>query len=182
MKAPALVAGAALVALVLAGCGGDNSSSSSAASSATTAAASASGSNASTTTPSFTGNGSAAFCAFAKDLQSSDIGNSLNGDSTNVKDDLAKVRDAMNQAKDKAPDEIKADVATVAEAFQKYDDLLAKYGYDPQKLTDAAQKDPQVLAQATAVLSDPKYEAASDRVSAYAEQVCGLKDDTSTTG
>jgi hypothetical protein len=177
MKAPAFVAGAALVALVLAGCGGDNSSPS-AAQSPTGAASS---SNGSTTTPSFTGSGSSDFCNFAKDLQSSDIANSLNGDSTNVKNDLAKVRDALSQAKAKAPAEIKADVATVADAFQKYDDLLAKYGYDPQKLTAAAQKDPQVLAQATAVLDDSKFAAASERVSAYAEQVCGIKDDTSTT-
>jgi hypothetical protein len=175
MKAPALVAGAALVALVLTGCGGDNSSST-AASSPTTAA-----SNANATTPSFTGSGSSDFCNFAKDLESSDIANSLTGDSTNVKDDLAKVRAALAQAKAKAPDEIKADVATVADAFQKYDDLLAKYGYDTQKLTDAAQKNPQVLAQATAVLDDSKFAAASERVSAYAQQVCGIKDDTSTT-
>ena len=125
MKAPALVAGAALVALVLTGCGGDNSSST-AASSPTTAA-----SNANATTPSFTGSGSSDFCNFAKDLESSDIANSLTGDSTNVKDDLAKVRAA--------------------------------------------------LAQATAVLDDSKFAAASERVSAYAQQVCGIKDDTSTT-
>ncbi len=181
MKAPALVAGAALVALVLAGCGGDNSSPS-AQSPTTTAAGGTSGSNASTTSPSFSGSGSSDFCNFAKDLQNSDIGSSLDSDnSTNLKADLDKVRDALSQAKDKAPAEIKADVATVADEFQKYNDILAKYDYDPQKLTDAAQKDPQVLQQATAVLGDPKYQAASDRVSAYAEQVCGIKDDTSTT-
>jgi hypothetical protein len=200
MKASGLIAGGALVALLLAGCGGDNSASVSSATttdrSATTAEASsattsggssrattASSTNgsvdASTTTPSFKGNKNSDFCNAAKDIASGDLANALSGDSPDLKAGFQKASDALAKAKDTAPSEIKQDVVTVADAFKKYSDFLAQYDYDIAKLTAAAQKDPKVLQQATEGLSDPKIDEANNRIVAYAEQVCGITTSTS---
>jgi hypothetical protein len=180
MKASGLIAGGALVALLLAGCGGDNSASVSNAttsggnSSATTASSSDSSDDSSSSTPSFSGDKNSDFCAAAKDIASGDLANALSGDNPDLKAGFQKASDALAKAKDTAPSEIKQDVATVADAFKKYSDFLAQYDYDIAKLTAAAQKDPQVLQQATASLSDSKVDEANNRIVAYAEQVCGI--------
>jgi hypothetical protein len=198
MKASGLVAGAALVGLLLAGCGGDNapsvsatsvsattaaraSATTSAGGSATTSGGSSGGSTAttsgggdSTTTPSFSGNKNSDFCNVAKEITSSDFGSALSDSNPDLKAGLSQVNDALARAKDSAPSEIKADVTTLADALKKYTDFLAKYDYDVAKITQAAQKDPTVLQQATEALSDPKIEQASTRIEAYATQVCGI--------
>jgi hypothetical protein len=177
MKASGLVAGGALVALLLAGCGSDNSPSVSANSSgAATTTASSSGS---TTTPSFKGDKNSDFCKVAKDLASGDVAESLSGDNPDLKTGLQKANEALDKAKNSAPSEIKQDVTTVADQLKKYSDLLAQYDYDISKLTAAAQKDPKVLQQATDVLGNPNLEAANSRIVAYSEQVCGVTTSTS---
>jgi hypothetical protein len=181
MKASGLIAGGALVALLLAGCGGDNSAS---VSSATTSRGSATTSGASsasgtTTTPSFKGDKNSDFCDVAKDIASGDIANGLTADTSDMKSGIQKANDTLAKAKDSAPTEIKQDVATVADAFKKFSDLLAKYDYDLGKLSAAAQKDPQLQQQATDVLNDSKVEDANNRIVAYAEQVCGVTTPTS---
>ena len=188
MKASGLIAGGALVALLLAGCGGDNSASvssattsggSATASSATTASSSDSANNANTTAPSFTGDANSDFCSFVKDIANSDFAANLGEDSSKLKDDLQQVDDVMSKALSKAPAEIKDDLATVANGIKQYRDFLAQYDYDVAKITAAAQKDPTVLQKVTDAFSDPKFEQASTRVEAYGQQVCGLS--TSTT-
>jgi hypothetical protein len=190
MKASRLVAGGALVALLLAGCGSDNSPSVSANSpgAATTEARSDgssattggdSSSSGSTTTPSFTGDKNSEFCKVAKDLASGDVAESLSGDNPDLKTGLQKANDALDKAKNSAPSEIKQDVATLADQLKKYSDLLAQYDYDISKLTAAAQKDPKVLQQATDVLGNPNLEVANSRIVAYSEQVCGVTTSTS---
>jgi hypothetical protein len=192
MKASGLVAGAALVALLLAGCGGDNSPSvsvttataaggsatTSASGSATTASGGSSG--ATTTSPSYSGNANSDFCNLAKDLSSSDFANSLSDSNTDLKATLDKLNDAINSAKDKAPSEIKNDVATLATAFKQYRDFFAQYDFDVAKLTAAAQKDPKVLQQATDMLSSSDIETADAHITAYAQQVCGISPDTTS--
>jgi hypothetical protein len=182
VKVSGLATGAAVIAVLLVGCGSDNSpkaipvatspatTSSGSDSSATTSG----GSDASTTTPTFEGGGSGEFCDFAKDIESSDLANSLGDDSTNLKENFGKIDDVLAKATEKAPSEIKADVETLAAGMKKYEDFLAKYDYDIVKLTEAAQKDPKVLEEATDALSDPRFEEASTRISAYAEQVCAI--------
>jgi hypothetical protein len=193
MKASALAAGAALVGVLLAGCGGENSGATKLTPGATTPASSAAttatskatsngtnGTNGSTTTPSFKGDSNNAFCSFAKDMQSSDVGDLNSDDPATLKANLTKLRNTMQQAVAKAPSDIKADVATLADVFSKYNDLLAKYDYDGQKLSAAAQKDPTILKQATDLITNGNFEQAANRVETYAEQVCGIQD-TSTT-
>jgi hypothetical protein len=197
MKISVLAAAAALTALLLAGCGGDNSSvatattsaggstatTSNSASSATTSSSDSSGTTAEpaadTTAPSFQGNSDNAFCQTARDLQASDIGSTLSGEG-NVKAGLEKIQAAINDLKNKAPNEIKADVNTLATGIQKLNDFYAKYDYDPTKLAAAAQKDPTIL-QSLSDFNNAEFTAATDRITAYGEQVCGISDTTETT-
>jgi hypothetical protein len=193
MKASGLIAGGALVALLLAGCGGDNSASVSSAttsggsssattsgdsSSATTASSTNSSDDASTSTPSFSGDKNSDFCTYIKDIANSDLAANLGEDSSKLKDDLSQINDVLSQAQSKAPAEIKGDLATVANGIKQYRDFLAQYDYDVAKLTAAAQKDPTVLQKVTDAFSDPKYEQATARIEAYGQQVCGI---TTTT-
>jgi hypothetical protein len=170
----------------LAACGGSSSSSSS----KTTAKATTPGNvgtNGSTDNTSsdgsitidttFTGAGSAAVCNYAKDLQAADFsGGTTSG--TDLKASFTKIEDVFNNIKDKAPDEIKADVNTMFSAYQKLIDLYKKYDYDTAKLTAAAANDPAIAAQ-FASISSADITAATARVSAYFSNVCGLT--TATT-
>jgi hypothetical protein len=199
MKIPALTAVAALSVLLIAGCGGDNKSvtatSGSGSGTATTTAASSSatttggatatssrsgGDSGSTTTPSFSGDSNNEFCQTARDLESSNIGSALSGEG-DLKTTLQTAKKALDDLKSTAPADIRADVNTLADAFDKLDQFYAKYDYDQQKLLEAAQKDPAVLQQATSAITDSNFEAAAARVTAYGTQVCGLSDDSSST-
>jgi len=198
MKIPVVTAAAAFSVLLIAGCGGDNKSvtatSASGSATATTTAASSSASTAasssattgsssnsgSTTTPSFSGDSNNEFCKTARDLQNSDIGNALSGEG-DLKTTLQTAKKALDDLKNTAPSDIKADVNTLAAAFDKLDAFYAKYDYDQQKLLAAAQKDPSVMQDATAAITDSNFEAAASRVTAYGAQVCGLQDDTTST-
>ena len=172
----------------LAACGGGSSSSSSKTTSKGTTAGN-SGSNGSTGATdasseasitidtTFTGKGSEAVCNYAKDLQSVD----LTGDPTKAPDlkaTFTKIEDVLNNIKDKAPDEIKADVTTMFAGYQKLIDLYKKYDYDTAKMVDAASKDPDIAAQ-FASIDSAEIAAASARVSAYFSNVCGIT--TATT-
>ncbi len=198
MKISVLAAAAALTALLLAGCGGDNSSvatattsssgagassatTSDSGSSATTSESSASSDDADTTAPSFDGDSNSEFCQAARDLEASDIGTSLTTGEGDLKGDLEKVEAAIGELKDKAPDEIKADIDTFANGVQQIKDFYAKYDYDQAKVLAAAQKDPAVMQQAIAAFSDADFTAASSRIAAYGSQVCGISDTTETT-
>ena len=120
MKASGLIAGGALVALLLAGCGGDNSASVSSAttsggtattagansatksgdtSSTSTASSTASSDNASTTTPSFKGNANSDFCTYVKQIANSDLASNLGEDPSKLKDDLQQPHDYDSDAR-----------------------------------------------------------------------------------
>jgi hypothetical protein len=195
MKIAAVTAAAALTALLVAGCGGDNKSvttstaaaSGGAATTATTArgatatTSNSSGGGDSTTAPSFSGDSNNKFCATARDLENSDLGAALTGQGADLKGALQKIRSAFDELKNSAPSEIKDDVATLASAFEQLDSFWAKYDYDEAKLTAAAAKDPALVAQATSALTDAKVAAATGRITAYASQVCGISDSSSTS-
>jgi hypothetical protein len=194
MKLTALAAAAAVSVVILAGCGGDNSSSvgtappatNATSGSATTGAASAttsgSGQNsAATSTPTFSGNANSDFCNFAKQISSSDLANSLSENSGDLKATFDKLQQTLQQAYDKAPSEIKNDLATVQSTFKSYAAFLAQYNYDFQKIAQAAAEDPSVLQKAQGALDDQKFTDATSRIDAYAQQVCGIQDTSATT-
>jgi hypothetical protein len=194
MKLTALAAAAVVSVVVLAGCGGDNSSSvatappatNASSGSATTGASSATTSSAgqnsaATTTPTFSGNANSDFCNFAKQISSSDLANSLSENSGDLKATFDKLQQTLQQAYDKAPSEIKNDLATVQSTFKSYAAFLAQYNYDFQKIAQAAAEDPSVLQKAQGALDDPKFTDATSRIDAYAQQVCGIQDTSDTT-
>jgi hypothetical protein len=195
MKIAPLAAAVALAALLVAGCGGDNKNAVTTTAASAGAATTAGGSSAttrpssattggstggSTTAPSFSGSGDNEFCQRARDLEGSDIADALSGEG-DLKATLQTAKSALADLKSSAPAEIKDDVNTLANAFDKLDTFYAKYDYDQAKLLAAAQKDPSVLQEATSALSDPKFEAAASRVAAYGTQVCGIEDSTTTS-
>lgn len=174
-----------LCLLALAACGGDDKSTTvadgSTASTTTLsgAAAGTGGSNAgvTTTTVEFKGSGSGNLCDYAKDIEgSSALEDAFTGktDTKTLKDGFSKTLDIINTAVGKAPSEIKADLQTLQKGFKAVNDFYASYDYDITKLTAAAQKDPSIASKLSA-LDSTDYNAASDRVDAYFEKVCGIK-------
>jgi hypothetical protein len=157
----------------------------------TTVATTAGGSTDSSSPPdtkpvdtSFTGKGSGELCSYARDLQADDSFANALGDANSKPEDLKKSFDkvtaAISKIEDKAPAEIKDDVTTVANSFEKARALYAKYDYDMQKIIEAAQKDPSLFADLGA--DSEKMDAANARVTAYFEKVCGITDSSTTTG
>ncbi len=124
----------------------------------------------------FSGEGSKALCAYAKDLESSNaFGSATSG--TDLKASLTKVDAVLNNLKDKAPAEIKADISKMFAGYQKIIELYKKYNYDTTKMVEAASKDPNLAAE-FASISSPDLTAATQRVTAYFSQVCGLSSAT----
>ncbi|MEO8692425.1 MAG: hypothetical protein ABI658_02850 [Acidimicrobiales bacterium] len=180
-----LLTSATLLCLfALAACGGGDDTKTTAAdgsstptSTSATASGGGSASGVTTTTIEFKGSGSGNLCDYAKDIESSktlEDAFSSKSDTKTLKDGFSKMQDVMNTAVGKAPSEIKADLQTLQKGFKAIGDFYASYDYDVTKLTAAIQKDP-TIANKLAVLDSADYSAASDRVDAYFEKVCGIK-------
>jgi hypothetical protein len=169
-------AGVLALALGLAACGSSGGSSSDTTAASSPAGTSAAGSTPSASAPSgsvtvdtnFTGKGSSDLCAYAKEIQNS--GDIATGDIS--KANLDKLNDVFQKVEAKAPAEIKSDVQTFAKVFATLRAVYAKYNYDPAKLTSAAS-DPDVQ-NLEKMFTDPSFQAASARINAYFEQVCGI--------
>src|SRR5262245_17999716 len=106
--------GLAVVALLgVAGCGSDN------------------GSSAGTTSAGGSGGDDSDLCRYAKDLEeSTDSSTFSNMDEATFE----KIEGIITNVQAKAPDEIKDDVAVVAENFQGVREIFAKYDFDVAKL------------------------------------------------
>jgi hypothetical protein len=173
--------------LVFAACGGDDDDDSNASGSTDTTARSSrttqaaedatddtTADDATDTTIDFSGKGSKEFCNFAKDKLNDFNDVDFSGSSGDLEQQLGDFKKALDDLADRAPSEIEADVRVMGEVIDKLDEFYAQFDYDPTKLQEAATKDPQKLAQFTELLSDPKFEEASTRLSAYSEQECGI--------
>jgi hypothetical protein len=168
-----------LCLLAFAACGGDDKGTTAADGSTVSTTAASGGANAgvTTTTVEFKGSGSGNLCDYAKDIEgSSALEDAFTGksDTKTLKDGFSKTLDIINTAVGKAPSEIKADLQTLQKGFKAVNDLYASYDYDVTKLTAAMQKDPSIASKLSA-LDSADYNAASDRVDAYFEKVCGIK-------
>ena len=132
----------------------------------------------------FSGKGGDDFCALAKKFEKDfeDTGDASTSEDTEK--EFKELTSAIDKLADEAPGEIEGDIETIATAFNKYDDLLAKYDYDFAKIPEDETKDLD--------LENPEVEAASNRVESYFEKVCkmdsdgdgdtdGVIDDDSTT-
>jgi hypothetical protein len=157
----AVVPVAIVVALGLAACSsGDKTST---ASSNTTSAASATTVASGTT---YTGDANSKFCQLGADFSDrfSNITSSLSGGVDKAKTEITALRDVITQAKANAPASVKADVQTLADAFQQFFDQLQAAGFNITKLpSDAATK-----------LQGPEVQNAAKDLVTYGQQVCGL--------
>jgi hypothetical protein len=174
-----------LAIVTFAGCGGGDDDGGSA-KDTDAASESADGSTATTEADTdFSGKGSGDFCELAKKYEEdfNDTGGS--SATADVKKEYQELGDAIDKLVSEAPAEIKADTQKVNGAFKKLNALLEKYDYDFTKIPESEADDVK--------LDDPEIEAASNRVEAYFEKVCGIdsdddgdtdgvNDDTSTSG
>jgi len=94
--------------------------------------------------------------------------NSL-GDLSDLQSRFEALRDTLNGWADNAPDEIKDDVALVAETMSGFIDLLTENDFNFLSLGTNAADDPRFLA-----LDDQEFTDAADRVSEF----CGFDTDT----
>ncbi len=108
-----------------------------------------------------------AFCKAARDHRDE---LNLSGETA---EDRAKVLSAGNALADASPKEIKRDVQTVIDAYERLDNALRSAGSDPESQASAAQS----------IFSDvgTDVEAAGKRVDDYAKQNCGLTISTDDT-
>jgi hypothetical protein len=72
---------------------------------------------------------------------------------------------------DKVPEEIRADVETIAAAYGTFVDDLEGLGYTPGEVPTADQL--QALQGASASLGTPEVQAAGERLSAWTTENCG---------
>jgi len=91
--------------------------------------------------------------------------------SGDIKDAMKTAAANLDKAKSLAPAEIKADVATVADAAKPYFSLLASVDYDYMKLATDQSKQ-QELQQLGAKFQEDKVKAASDRINAWVAAHC----------
>jgi hypothetical protein len=124
----------------------------------------------------FSGDDSGDFCNYLEDAKDDvdelDLSEDLGPEA--LEDSFQKGRDALDGAVDRAPDEIRADVEKLSEYFGRLDDLLAEFDYSYTKLAQEAQSNPQAVAEFEELTSDPDLEAATERLEAYTEEVCGI--------
>jgi hypothetical protein len=124
----------------------------------------------------FSGDDSGDFCDFMADAQDQVelevFDGSVSGDE--LRDQFGEARDALDSAVDRAPDEIRGDVETLADVFVQLDDLLAEFDYDFSQLAAQATEDPEAFAEFEAIASDERFNEASERVDAYLTDVCGI--------
>lgn len=192
MKATTKLLIAAMLAAGLAGCGDSDeaapegadapsSTTTTAASSTTSSAAAGEGASAtegeggSTATegggasstsaaPSFTGEGSEAFCTMSAEF---DLENAFTDAETpeQLETSFEQVVSALDQMADEAPAEIRDDVTAVSEAWQGLREPLEEAGWN------LSQVDPEVFNTPDA----EQLEASADRLDAYMSDVCGIE-------
>jgi hypothetical protein len=164
----AVILGVLLIALA-AGCGSKKSASASqttTTSESTTTTSSGSGSGSSSGKPSFA---STKNCAQLASLASK-IANSVN--STGGKIDLKGYSDAMDALANAAPDEIKSDFKTFADALKDFASTMSDAGLKAGETPTAAQI--AKLTTASEKLSTPKIRAATEHLEAWGQKNCGF--------
>jgi hypothetical protein len=108
-----------------------------------------------------TGSGTSADCQkLAAEWATAMAGASTGNDAQDAKTVFANLEKIV-------PDNLKDAAKTLADAYGKYFDLLAKYQGDPTK----AMSDPKVL-EAIQAMSTPEVQAASEKISTYFSSQC----------
>jgi hypothetical protein len=184
LRKPLALLFAAAFTVSLAACGGDDSSSASDEGSDSTEAPAASSdapdssaggdeSAATTGAPDFSGDGGGEFCSQAQGFDEV-FGDEAfqSNDPADLEDQFNASQEALAQLEESAPDEIKADVAILADAIGGLIEVFAAADYDFTQLAS----DPEAIAQLEA-FSSAEITDASTRVEAYLTEVCGISTD-----
>ena len=160
----------ALLIVLAAGCGSKKSASSS-----QTTTNSSSGTSTEATTneaTTTTSSGSNPSFASAKNCaQLASLASKLTN-SSGGKVDLKGYSDAMDALANAAPDEIKGDFKTFADAFKGFAKAMSDAGLKPGETPTAAQI--AKLTAASQKLSTPKIRAATQHLEAWGQKNCGL--------
>jgi len=116
------------------------------------------------------GGNSADLCANARELESLGSGDALNDLDEET---FTRLTDLVDGVRENAPDEIQADLETVADGFAEVREIFEEYDYDLAKLGAAAATDPE-LTERLESFGGEEFTDAGERVSAYLQEECGL--------
>jgi hypothetical protein len=116
------------------------------------------------------GGNSADLCENARELEALSSGDALNDLNEET---FTKVTDLVDGVRENAPDEIQGDLETVANGFADVQEIFAEYDYDLAKLGAAAAADPE-LTERLESFGGEEFTSASERVSTYLQEECGL--------
>ncbi|MDP8936930.1 MAG: hypothetical protein M3O23_04260 [Actinomycetota bacterium] len=153
-----------VLTLLLAGCGGDSDDAEPAGATTTTTVGTATPGSIDTN---FTGEGSERFCGLARSYRDR-LDKVATSDPTQLRALANEAETAIREAQAAAPNEIKGDVQVVAAASTAFFQQLARVNYDLTKMPP----------DAVSGLQRPEVQASTQRLSAYAEKVCGLSTTT----
>jgi hypothetical protein len=167
----------ALVAVAASACGSSsNKSGGSSVTTTTTSLAAGSGSTAavsgSTTSTSFTGSSGSSFCDFARQAQAAFAGRGTGGLRTpqQLKTLYQNVGPVLDHARSIAPGAIKADFDTFVHGYSQFLSAFAAANYDYTKVSRTALQ----------AIGTSQMTAASQHITQYMRQVCGIGSTPST--
>jgi hypothetical protein len=159
-----------LVALVLAGCGGGDDDGGGSGGGTTTGAGTTTGGDDGTVIDG--GALDAATCAQVIAAMASAYSGSAAAMSGGTGDLEASV-DQLEAFAANAPEEIRADMQTIAAAYATMMQAFADAGYDPMSGTPPTAEQAAAMQAASGAINTAEFQQASDNVTAWFEQECG---------
>jgi hypothetical protein len=117
------------------------------------------------------------FCSFALELTQSVDAAVTDADAATFDE----IESVIDDARDRAPEEIEEDLATLDEGFANVREVFAQYDYDLSKIMAAAAEDPELLTN-LATVDSGEVEAAGNRVEAYVQENCAAPGATTHPG
>jgi hypothetical protein len=160
-------------ALAAAGCGGGSSESAATTETTTTETTTTESTSTESTSTDASGSTSGTFKWTSRDCQNlvkAFVGLSAAVGAASSGQDVSSDVEQFAKYVDEVPDEIQADVKTIAGAYNEFVTKLKDIGYKPGQVPTAAQI--QQLQDASQSMGDPAVRAASDRLSAWTTKNC----------
>ncbi len=168
-RAAVLAGGLAVIGLAMGACGGSPVGARDGAASQASGAATPAGAATSDTTPAAAAGGSGgAVCDLIRTYRQrlEDLDQQGLGDPGRLRQFMASLTSALDQAVQVAPADVRADITLIRNATKDYNAMLSGAGYDVTKLTRGTDNP----------LLHADVQAASERQDAYARATCGVQD------
>jgi hypothetical protein len=153
-----ILAGCGIALIVMAGCSGDDDDA------ATPTSAPAPTTTVRPVDTSFTGQGSAQFCALSRTYNERFTRVGPDATPAQLRTLATEGQAAISEAVTAAPPEIKRDVEVIANAFRTFMGELEKVNFEVARVPPAALQS----------LSAPEFQQATTRFQAYTRSVCGV--------